>query len=127
MYLGCQLADASAIGTTVLQIKEIPERPSELDGKLCLFGVAEGVQEAVIRKRFGVFGVVVDYKLGAGSTPTIVQFSTHGEALAAKRAATELSDLCASIDTLYNERSYDGRTGGQGLDDDTGRGWCASL
>ena len=29
---------ASAVGTTVLQIKEIPPRPKEYDGALCLFG-----------------------------------------------------------------------------------------
>ena len=34
--------------------------------------------------------------------------------------------LCKGADTLYNERSYDGRKEGQepGRDSDTGRGWC---
>ena len=43
------LADASAIGTTVLQIPEIPVRPSEFDGALCLFDLAEGVGIAKVR------------------------------------------------------------------------------
>ena len=34
---------ASAIGTTVLQLKELPPRPREYDGKLCLFDVAPSV------------------------------------------------------------------------------------
>ena len=36
-----------------------------------------------------------------------------------------LTGLCAGADTLYNERSYDGRQGGEGFDDDNGRGWYA--
>ena len=28
------------------------------------------------------------------------------------------------MDTQYNERSYDGRTGEEERDDDEGRGWC---
>ena len=32
---------ASAIGTTVLQLKEIPPRPSSFDGALCMFGLAK--------------------------------------------------------------------------------------
>ena len=114
-------ADASAIGTKVLQIKEIPERPAEFDGAICLFGLAEGVGEYAICEWLQAFGVIVSYEAGAGATP--VRFSTHSSAVAAKRAASELVDLCAGIDTLYNERSYDGRTGNERLDDDNGRGW----
>ena len=123
--------DASAIGTTVLQIKEIPERPPEFDGALCLFGVPEaalclfGIGEAEICDRLRAFGDITSYEAGAGSTPTIVRFSTHDAAIAVKQAASTLSYLCDGIDTLYNERSYDGRAGEEGRDDDNGRGWCA--
>ena len=72
-----------------------------------------------------MFGDVVSYEAGAGQTPAVVRFSTHDAALAAKRAASTLTSLCAGIDTLYNERSYDGRHGAEGLDNDHGRGWCA--
>ena len=41
---------ASAIGTTVLQLKEIPSRPKEYDGALCLFDLAAGVDEAAPRR-----------------------------------------------------------------------------
>ena len=116
-------SDASAIGTTVLQIKEIPERPAEFDGAICLFGLAQGVGESEIREWLQAFGVIVSYEAGAGSTPAIVRFATHASAVAAKRAASELVSLCAGIDTLYNERSYDGRRSEQSLDDDNGRGW----
>ena len=116
-------ADASAIGTTVLQIKEIPVRPAEFDGAICLFGLAQGVGESEVCEQLRAFGVIVSYEAGAGSTPAIARFSTHASAVAAKRAASELVDLCAGIDTLYNERSYDGRTGDEELDADNGRGW----
>ena len=118
--------DASAIGTTVLQIKEIPPRPAEFDGKLCLFGVAEGVGEVQVREALGAFGDIVSYEAGAGATPAIVRFSKHDAAVCAvKHAASELTGICDAVDTLYNERSYDGRTGEEGLRDDNGRGWCA--
>ena len=109
----------------MLQIKEIPPRPADFDGALCLFGVAEGVGEVQVCEALGAFGDIVSYEVGAGATPAIVRFSKHDAAVDAKRAASKLVHLCGGIDTLYNERSYDGRTGDKGLDDDNGRGWCA--
>ena len=109
----------------MLQIKEIPTRPSEFDGALCLFGVAEGVGEAAIRRKLRKFGVIKSYETGAGSTPAVVRFSEHHSALAAKQAASVLTGLCADADTLYNERSYDGRQKEKGFEDDNGRGWYA--
>ena len=40
---------ASPVGTTVLQLKEIPPRPTEFDGALALFNLADGVDEAKLR------------------------------------------------------------------------------
>ena len=115
--------DASAIGTTVLQIKDIPSRPSKFDGAICLFGLVEGVKEHDVREQLNEFGSIQSYEAGAGATPTIVRFSTHDAAVAAKRAASLLTSLCGGIDTVYNERSYDGRHGDAGFDADDGRGW----
>ena len=46
---------ASAIGTTVLQLKEIPPRPAEFDGVVCLFdlqaGRAAGVATVLVDRR----------------------------------------------------------------------------
>ena len=97
---------ASAVGTTVLQIKEIPERPSEYDGKLALFGL-KVTDESAIEKAFAVYGEVVRCKVG-GWPEAVVRFSTHAAAVAAKRAAHRLVHICGGVDTLYNERSYDG-------------------
>ena len=115
---------ASAIGTTVLQLKELPPRPADYDGKLCLFDLKEGVSEAKIRDELRQFGAINSVELG-GWPPAVVCFATHAAALAAKRAAARLAHVAGGVDTLYNECSYDGRTGVDGLEDDDGRGWCA--
>jgi hypothetical protein len=112
---------ASAIGTTVLQIKEIPPRPSEYDGALALFKM-KVTDESSIKKAFEVYGVVLRCEVG-GHPEAKVFFSSHEDALKAKRAANKLVDVCGGIDMLYNERSYDGRRGEAGREDDNGRGW----
>ena len=111
---------ASAIGTTVLQIKDIPLRPAEFHGALCLFTLKDGVDESTIRAELERFGPIQDCKLG-GWPSAIIYFSTHESAVAAKLAAP--LSICDGVDTLYNERSYDGRKGEAGRDNDEGRGW----
>ena len=114
----------SAIGTTVLQLKELPPRPREYDGKLCLFNVAPGVDEAAIEAALVPYGDIVSCTLGKAARRATVCFATHAAAQAAKRAAAQLVHIAGGVDTLFNERSYDGRHGEAGLDDDEGRGWC---
>ena len=111
---------ASAIGTTVLQLKEIPPRPKEFDGECCLFGLKGGEPE--IQAALSKFGNITSCKIGPRMT--IVRFDTHEAAREARRAAPQLTSLCDAIDTHFNERSYDGRKGETGRDDDFGRGWC---
>ena len=98
---------ASAIGTTVLQLKEIPQRPEEFHGKVVLFGVKGSASD--IEAALSEFGTVVIGEVGVTMT---VRFTTHEAACLARRAAPQLSHLCDGIDTLFNERSYDDR------------GWC---
>ena len=119
---------ASVVGTTVLQLKEIPLRPTEFDGVICLFGLCEGADEAQVRRVLGQFGSIKSCELHR--KPAVVRFTTHEAAVAAKAGAPELCHgiapaICDGIDTMYNERSYDGRKGEAGRDDDEGRGWCA--
>ena len=54
---------ASAVGTTVLQVKEIPPRPARFDGAICLFGLQAGVSEAAVRKALGHCGQIVGCEL----------------------------------------------------------------
>ena len=96
---------ASAVGTTVLQIKEIPPCPTEYDGKVCLFDLADGVNEASIEAALSKFGSVKHCEVG---TSAIVHFATHEAALAAKQAGP-IAGVCAGIDTVYNAREYDNR------------------
>ena len=72
LHLLATFADASAIGTTVLQIKEIPSRPSEFDGAICLFNVAQGIDERKVREQLKKFGDIVSYTTAAGCTTAVV-------------------------------------------------------
>ena len=86
---------------------------------LCLFDLQLGVDEAAIRAELSEFGAIESCSILVDQ-PAIVRFTTHEAALAAKRAAARLSLKVGAIDTLYNERSYDGHEGEEG---DKGRGW----
>ena len=79
---------ASAVGTTVLQLKEIPPRPAEFDGAICLFGLATDQDEAAIRARLQVFGEIKSCDLTVD--PVTVCFATHAAALKAKQAHATL-------------------------------------
>jgi len=81
----------SAIGTTVLQLKELPPRPREYDGKLCLFDVAPSIDEAAIKAALVPYGDIVSCTLGKTARPAIVCFATHAAAQAAKRAGAGAS------------------------------------
>jgi hypothetical protein len=79
-----------------------------------------GVGEASLRTALERFGEIVNVDLS--ESPALVRFSTHEAARAAARGASELNLIAGGIATLYNERSYDGRRGEAGRDDDDGRG-----
>jgi hypothetical protein len=100
---------ASAVGTTVLQSREIPPRPLAFDGALCLFGLKPTTGEAAVRATLGSFGTIVAFE--PTRNPPVLRFASHEAALAAKRAGP-WPELCDAVDTLYNERPYDER------------GWC---
>ena len=65
---------ASAVGTTVLQLKEIPPRPAEFDGALCLFGLKQGKDEAAIGVALKRFGEIKRIELDRD--PAVVRFTT---------------------------------------------------
>ena len=115
---------ASAIGTRVLQLKEIPQRPAAYDGVLCLFELEDGIDESLIRDALETYGEIISVTCEADAwPPAIVRFSTHEAARSVRRDAKELTHIASGIDTLYNERSYDGRKNEAGRDNDEGRGW----
>ena len=79
------------------------------------------VDEATLRAALARFGEIVS--IDTSVSPAQVRFSTHEAARAAARAAAELILIAGGIATLYNERSYAGRRGEAGREDDDGRGW----
>ena len=94
----------------MLQLREIPTRSKMYDGALCLFELANGVDEAAIRTALEAFGQVVKVDVEVGRSPAaVVHFTTHEAAVSAKRAAPQLTHIAGGIDTLYNERLYDDR------------------
>ena len=100
---------SSAIGTTLLRIKEISHRPAEYDGVVCLGDMAESVDEQGLRRYlhryFGGRDPLLSCDLQCN--PAILRFSTHADAVAAIDKG--LGALGGWIDTQYNERPYDDR------------------
>jgi hypothetical protein len=93
---------ASILATTVLQIEEIPPRPAEFDGIVCLFKLSSN-DESVVRAALIRFGTIESCDLSR--SPAIVRFTSHESALAAKDAGAP-PGLCEGLDTLYNETPY---------------------
>ncbi len=94
---------ASILATTVLQIEEIPPRPAEFDGVVCLFELKSNADESVVRAALIRFGTIESCDLSR--SPAIVRFALHESAVAAKNAGAP-PDLCAGLDTHYNETPY---------------------
>jgi hypothetical protein len=94
---------ASILATTVLQIEEIPPRPAEFDGVVCLFKLSANVDENKVRAALIGFGTIESCDLSY--SPPIVRFASHASAVAAKDAGA-WPGLCEGLDTLYNETPY---------------------
>ena len=80
-------AYASAIGTTVLQLKEIPPRPSHFDGALCLFDL-KMTEETAVSPPFAF-----DFPMPKGDCCSLAWRSNASEV---SFAASLSSVLCAS-------------------------------
>ena len=91
---------ASAIGTTVLQLTEMPERPARFDGVVAIFGPTAGLDETQIRATLETVGRI---KVEPRNWPLwVVSFATHADALKAIEQYAR-SDLWENLDALYNE------------------------
>ena len=58
---------ASILATTVLQIEEIPPRPDEFDGVVCLFELSSNADESVVRAALIRFGTIESCDLSRSS------------------------------------------------------------
>ena len=110
---------ASVTGTTVIQIKSVPSRPAEMDGRLCIRGLAAAVEQEQLQAALSAHGEVRWCELQRGGTGSAeVLYATHAEALglmqghtaAVRRTQALLKQ--AVIFEAYNSRTYEER------------GWC---
>ena len=100
---------ASANGTTVLQIKEVPARPAEYDGLLCLGEVPEGLSEADLIARLQQFGEIESCTAPVHAEGVLqhrIKFTAHGAALQAEVEAPKL-ELCDFAFIAYKDLAYD--------------------
>ena len=97
---------ASAVATTVLQLKEIEPRPAEYDGMLCLGGLTENANENALKDAFGSFGTIVNFE--PGTNPARLTFLEH-EAAVHAAAVDPPNSICSFVCVTWNNRSYDNR------------------
>ena len=106
---------ASVTGTAVLQCKEVPQRPAQYDGRLCIFGESEASDE--LRRELARLGGSEDAEAACivEATPYGFVRATFNEHIQAERVVAELARRGRKAALEYNDRPYDG---------DGGRGWC---
>lgn len=94
----------------VLQIKELPPRPAEYDGLLCLWGVPEDKDETMLKDTLQQFGAIESCVAPEGSVMQYrVKFEAHQAAEQAASAVPTL-DMYKSAFIAYRDFDpYDGR------------------
>ena len=98
---------ASITGTAVLQIKHVPERPAEYDGRLKLFTLApQWLVAGALRDDLSRFGEVLSCAVNNELCQADVRFTTHA---AAERACNELAIAERPAALEYNDRPYEHR------------------
>jgi hypothetical protein len=105
---------ASICGTAVIQLKDIPPRPAEYDGRVMIFDLhPPSADEEAVRADLGRFGTVVEAAI-AGHVAT-VRFASHDEA---ERCVAALRNESRRAGCVYNETCYS-RDHGEPYS-----GWC---
>jgi hypothetical protein len=99
---------ASAVGTAVLQSKEIPPRPADYDAWICLFAPGKEVDEAAVRAAFGEVLAVTDRR--PDRMEIAVRFATHAVALSAIKQVTECMLEAAERDVAAAEQHAANKT-----------------
>ena len=107
---------ASICGTTVIQLKDIPPRPAEYDGRVLIFDLhPSSTDEEAVRTDLGRFGTVVELAV-EGSVAT-ARFASHEEA---EHCVATLHSESRGAGCLYNETCYSRDCG------EPYSGWCVS-
>ena len=108
---------ASMCGTAIVQLKDIPPRPSEYDGRVIVFDKTysemTSEKDVVVAdlERFG--GTITEIAIKAGEAH--VTFATHEQA---ERCIAALREEGRGACTVYNETAYSRDRG------ETFSGWC---
>jgi hypothetical protein len=85
---------ASVTGATVVQIKSVPSRPAEMEGRLSIRGLAEAVEQEQLQAALSAHGEVRLCELQRGGTGSAeVRYATHAEALGLMQAQTAAARL----------------------------------
>jgi hypothetical protein len=105
---------ASAIGTTVLQLKEIPPCPLEFKGALYVGMVYPGVDVPQLQDTLSAFGPLVAggcslHTQGELHRYAIVRFTSHASAEQAAQANASTLGVGEFFTLHYNELEYDHR------------------
>jgi hypothetical protein len=109
---------ASICGTAVIQLKDIPKRPPEYNGKLCLFGLDKNLVSSVDEKVISAITLPMEDRgipLSLPAHTLELKANDHGTALdivkevneAVKKNADKLKGFCVGINTIYNQTCYD--------------------
>ena len=103
----------------MLQIKDIPHRPAEYDGLLCLGGIQEGADEKMITEALQRFGEI-ERCMPPDQLTSLwqVKFKDHSAAEEATNKAPKVDGLYDYAFPAYKSVPYDDiDSGGEG------RGW----
>ena len=71
---------ASVTGTAVIQIKSIPDRPEDFEGRIIVHGLPAEVDEASLTSALRAYGSVVRCEVILAELRAEVQFATHAQA-----------------------------------------------
>ena len=114
-----QLRSETLYVGSVLQIKEIPPRPVEYDGLLCLGGVPKDTTETKIKDALQRFGTIEFCTAPKQSIMQYrVKFTLHTAAEQVIAKAPKMEGLYDYAFIAFNSRAYDDLdSGGEG------RGW----
>jgi len=107
---------ASPLGTCILQLHEIPPRPSDLEGGVLVCGLPRETNEATVTKAFSSYGDIVEYNVLERTGDVRLRFASHESAAraAAEYPANECGLLGPDVFTCLEYNDLETMQ----------RGWC---
>ena len=102
---------ASAVGTSVLQLREVPERPERMEGVVCMQHLAAGTTLRHLRAAVATSCVgALKVTMASDDAHAHLRFRSDEEASEMMASGSEeIRKLCADVVPLYNDASFDQR------------------